>query len=281
MDRIIPAGDLPIPALHPSRAAYEAGTYALEAEGVGKRFGEHPVLDGLNFALEAGSAVGLTGRSGCGKSTLAKCLAGLMRVDKGQVRWRDPNGSRRRMDHPGPAVQMIFQEPQSSFDPRWSLLGSTADAVRFARPELSRSDCVRLALDTLLDAGLEEATVSRRPSEISGGECQRAAIARTLVGGPSVLIADEPVSALDYEWEKRIFDLLLRYQDERGFALLLISHDLLLLSQICSTVAVLGNGAIVECAQSRDLLDNPRDAITIELVAAARRLYDSPLGRTN
>lgn len=271
IDKIIPVSDLVTPDLHSSQVVFEGGEHALEAIGVSKFFKNHQVLSGLSFTLEAGVTVGLTGRSGCGKSTLANCLAGLMSVDEGDIRLHSSDGLRHRIYQPGPRVQMIFQEPQSSFDPRWSVLRSTADAVRFAHPELSKNDCVRFALEVLLDAGLDEATVQRLPGEISGGECQRAAIARTLVGSPSVLIADEPVSSLDYEWEKRIFDLLLRYQEERKFTMLLISHDLLLLSKICSRIAVLGDGSIIEFEKPCELINSPRDPITIELVRAMPR----------
>ena len=231
-------------------------------------------LDGIDVSIKAGETVGIVGESGSGKSTLARAIIRQNKIAGGSVKLdgrdvaaiprADLSAFRRR-------VQMIFQNPYDSLNPRLSALETIAEPIW--RHGLAGR---RAALDeaaALLDmVELPRALGERRPRQLSGGQCQRVGIARALALKPELLIADEITSALDVTTQAQILDLLARLQRERDLTLLYISHDLAVVSSFCQRVYVFRAGKVVETGGAADVLGNPREAYTQELVASLHSL---------
>jgi len=225
----------------------------LEAVHLGKSFsagfGQPPgfVVRGVSFVVKPGEIVGLVGNSGSGKSTIARMLAGVLSPSEGQV-WLDgatssPAGglwrSRRR------AVQMIFQDPHLSLDPLRSIFWSMREVL--AAHRLARGPRMEESIAALFaEVGLSLEIGWRRPGEISGGQAQRVAIARALALRPQYLVADEPTSMLDLSVQAMILRLLMQLAHSRNLGVLLISHDLDVVSRCCRRILVLRNGVLME-----------------------------------
>jgi peptide/nickel transport system ATP-binding protein len=239
----------------------------LKIKNVNKYFGGNIMLESVSFELDTKARLGLAGRSGCGKTTLARCISGLLPTDSGSIEVRSNVGTFCNKNSPGPDIQMIFQEPYASFDPQRSLAQSLMDAIFFSKKGSTQGN-IKLALQALSDVGLCTDIALRKPSEVSAGECQRAAIARAILTEPKVLIADEPTSSLDYKAEANILELLLHSQELYGFAMILISHDLILLKNFCSEIAVMQTGKIIEYGPTSELMMHPKCAYTAELITA-------------
>lgn len=214
------------------------------------------VLKGVSFAIKEGEIVGLVGESGCGKSTLAKVILGLIHPDKGEV------------IHYSERPQMIFQDPYSSLNP--------AKTVRFILEEplknltdLGAEDRLIRATERLNQAGLDEKYLDRKPSELSGGQRQRVCIAQSLMMNPKLLIADEPVSALDVTIQAQILKLLDDLQENLGLSILFISHDLRVVYNICDRVMVIREGVIVEEGPVDEVYKNPTHEYTKQLLKAS------------
>jgi len=237
-------------------------------------------LAGVSLELRRGEILGIVGRSGAGKSTLARVLLGLEPPDAGTVLYEGkPLGGlsadeTRRLRR---AVQVVFQDPQSSLDPRQSIGAILSEplAVHSLAPRGRR---LARSLDLLASVELppDEALLRRRPRELSGGERQRVAIARALACDPELLILDEPVSALDASVRGQVLNLLLDLHVRRGLAMMVIAHDIRLVAQLCSRVAVLAAGRIVEEGRPSEVLSRPSDGATSELLSAARALGSAP-----
>lgn len=212
-------------------------------------------IDDVSLALHPGEILGLVGESGCGKSTTARAFMGLQPLTKGTIRFNGqdvPSGSRGM----GPKVQAIFQNPAGSFNPKRSLLDSVAEPLRVWK----RGDAAarrRQALAELESVGISEAMAERRPSEVSGGQCQRAAIARATILRPEALICDEPVSALDVSIQAQILELLDHLRTDLGLAMLFISHDLSVVSTLCDRTTVMYAGTVVEQGPSAEVTHTP------------------------
>jgi peptide/nickel transport system ATP-binding protein len=237
-------------------------------------YGRRQVLAGVSLGVRDGESVGLVGESGAGKSTLLRLLLGLASPSRGAVRFDGTPLDRRDrslMRRFRTAVQPVFQDPYSSLDPRQpvaDIVGEPLRSLRLARGAEARE---RVA-EAVSSVGLPLDVLSRYPHEFSGGQRQRIAIARAIVSRPRVLLADEPVSALDVTTRVHVIELLARLRTERGMALVMVSHDLSAVASLCHRTVVLRGGAVVESATTAELLTAPRTDYTRALVAAVPRL---------
>ena len=222
-------------------------------------------LDHVSLALAEGDRLGIVGESGSGKTTLLRLLAGLDAPTTGAVRFRGTPfdvrdaASLRRLRG---AVQLVFQDPMSSLDPRLRVRDIVGEPLRKrGRAEVARR------VDEVLDAvGLPADAARRYPHEFSGGQRQRIAIARALAPAPAVLLADEPVSALDVSVRAHILNLLMDLVTTMGLALVLVSHDLAVVRHLCDTIVVLRGGRVVERGVTSAVYDSPRDPYTRDLL---------------
>ena len=229
----------------------------------GGRFGApHQVVRAVNevsFTVERGCSMGLVGESGCGKSTVARTLLRLIEPDSGSIVF-DGIDLRRagaaQMRTLRQRIQIVFQDPYASLNPRRTVRQTLEEPLRVH----GQGDALAIAskvTETLLDVGLPVDVLDRYPHEFSGGQRQRIGIARALVLDPELIIADEPVSALDVSVQAQILHLLARLRRERGLSFVFVSHDLGVVRQFCDTVSVMYLGRIVESGPTRPLLDAP------------------------
>ena len=227
-------------------------------------------LHGVSLQVEAGASIGIVGESGCGKSTLAKAIVKLVQPSSGRIFYDGADVT--ALDRAGRAqycrqVQMVFQDAMGSLNPRMTVAATLLEVLhvhRVAMPSRPEEAVAQL----LEQVGLPHEAASAYPRELSGGQCQRVSLARCLALGPRVLVADEPVSALDVSVQARVLNLLRELQQRLGLALMLVSHDLAVVRTVCDYVCVLYNGRIVEQGGVTDVLERPAHAYTRELLAA-------------
>ena len=251
----------------------------LAAEGLGVRYAPRAPLavEGVSLVLREGECVGLVGGSGCGKSTVARALVGLLPPAAGRVLWRGRDvasldaAARRACRR---EVQLVFQDSSGALDPRMRVGDQIAEALLVHRREAFPGRAAREArVRELLDRVELPAEAARRfPHELSGGQRQRIGIARALAVEPRVLLADEPVSALDVAVQAQLLRTLRRLLDETGLAMLFVSHDLAVVRCLCPRALVMERGRIVEEGPTAELFERPRAPFTQELLAAVPRL---------
>lgn len=232
-----------------------------------------PALRDVSLTVEPGSSLGIVGESGSGKSTTLNLLLGLTRPEKGVVRFdgvdltgRDVVRQLRR------DVQPVFQDPYASLDPRMRVDRIVAEpliSLGIDRDGASRR--ARVA-SVLSEVGLGADTLTRYPHEFSGGQRQRIAIARALVTDPKVLVADEPVSALEVTTRIDVIELLAKLQAERDLSVVMVSHDMSVVAALCEQVMVLSDGSVVETGETLSVLADPQEPYTKALIAAIPRL---------
>jgi len=244
----------------------------LEARGLNKSYGDRQVLRDINFSLHAGETLGVVGESGSGKTSLVKVVMGLTEPDSGTLllegsRWHGISESARRA-----RLQLISQDPFSSFDPRYTverIIGESLDSVGIFGD--ARRQRVRQLLD---EVQLGDRFLQRYPQQLSGGQRQRVAIARAFAPNPALLVADEPVSALDVSVQAQVLDLLADMQAEHGTALLFISHDLGVIQHLADRVLVMQQGAVVESGAIGEVFSAPQHPWTQKLLQALPVLPD-------
>lgn len=228
-------------------------------------------VDGVSFQLHEGQTLGLVGESGCGKSTTSKMLLMLERPTMGSILFHGEDinqaDSTKRREYRS-SVQAVFQDPWSSLNPRMRVRDLVAEPM-VINWQLSRAEILDRVGQMLQDVGLGAYHSSLYPHEFSGGQRQRLAIARALSLNPSVIVLDEPVSALDVSIRAQIMNLLKDLQEEHNVSYLLIAHDLATVRYMCHQVAVMYLGQIVEFAESKQLFDNPLHPYTKALMSAA------------
>lgn len=210
----------------------------LEVKHLKKSFGDKIILNDINFSIDAGECFGIVGKSGCGKSTLAKIIARFIPADGGEIFLDGQNiTNTKNLKSIYKNMQMIFQLPEESFDPRKTLGWSIAEPLRNFNFENIDARIKNL----LAEVGLTADFVEKYPHEVSGGQCQRAAIARAISISPKLLICDEATSALDVTTQAQIINLLNKLRNEKKIAMLFITHDLKLVEKICDKVLKLEN----------------------------------------
>lgn len=243
---LIDASQLP-----PARPAMITDESMVRARGVEKHYRHHKAVDGIDLHVSRGERVGIVGGSGSGKTTLLKMIAGLIRPTSGSI---SVSGTKK----------MVFQDPMRSLDPRMTIREIVAEPLPRASDER--------IVEVLEEVGLSGEILDRFPHEFSGGQRQRISIARALIASPDILLADEPVSALDVSVRKKVLALIDRLVHERHLTLLFVSHDLNVIRSVCSSVVVMHEGRIVEAGPVDEVFANPKAEYTKQLLAAIPHL---------
>lgn len=231
-------------------------------------------VDHVDLEIYPRQTMGLVGESGCGKSTLARMILALDRPTSGSIRLKDlelttapPKALKRaRKD-----IQVVFQDPFSSFNPRHKVERLVAEPL-YLEDKIAKEDRRQRVVVALEEVGLSATALDKYPHQFSGGQRQRLAIARALITRPALIIADEPVSALDVSIRAQVLDLLTHLREKLGLAYLFISHDLSVVRAICDEVLVMDKGRIVEHGSASDVFDNPQSGTTQRLVEATPNL---------
>lgn len=225
-------------------------------------------VDNVSLSIAPGEVLALVGESGCGKSSLARAVVGMEKPRAGSVRYRDstvPLLGVRRRETKFTSIQMVFQDPNSSLNPRIRVGAQIAEGIKAA---LARGEAGSSPEEWLERVGLPTAMVSRYAHELSGGQRQRVAIARALAARPDLLVADEPISALDASSQASVADMMRNLALEAGAGLLFISHDLAIVRLIADRTVVMYRGRIVESGASEPIWNSPMHPYTQALLAA-------------
>jgi len=237
-------------------------------------------VDGVSFTVPTGKTVGLVGESGSGKTTIGRTLVKLISPTSGKAFWKGKeilSMSEKEFRPLRRKIQYIFQDPFGSLNPRMTVGKIIGEALEIHFADLDRTQRTDRVESLLQRVGLKGDMMHRHPHEFSGGQRQRIGIARALAVEPEFLICDEPVSALDVSVQAQIVNLLQDLQEELGLSLLFIAHDLAVVEHISDFVLVLHRGKIVESGPARDVLENPIDPYTRDLLAAVPRLEEPRL----
>jgi ABC-type glutathione transport system ATPase component len=247
------------------RAVGLTKVYRGQNSGTGARASISALHD-VSFGLGDGEALGVVGESGSGKSTLARLLVGLDTPTSGSVEIRGVARSNKRTREQAKQVQMVFQDPNTSLDPRQTGIRALCEVLRF---HFGRSRTHEATATALADeVGLSEASLHKRPSALSGGQRQRLAIARALAVRPEVVIFDEAVSALDVSVQAQVLSVIQRLREEHGMSYIFVTHDLAVARVITDRLLVMRQGAVVEEGATHEILARPQHAYTQRLRAA-------------
>ncbi len=260
-----------------------APTPLLYVQHLGRRFAlprthlwQPPValqaLSDVSFTLQPGKSLGIVGESGSGKSTLARLVMALDRPTEGQVLFQgvdvhQTHGQALRQLRSG--FQMVFQDPYGSLDPRQKVLAIVTEPIQTVRqPGDGHSELRDRAAQAMSEVGLRTTDLDKYPHEFSGGQRQRIAIARALITRPALIVADEPVSALDVSVQAQVLNLMMDLQDRYGLSYLLVSHDLAVVNLMCDDVLVLQSGRVVEQGPAQQIFEQAEHPYTRALLAA-------------
>jgi peptide/nickel transport system ATP-binding protein len=245
-------------------------TYQMLRQSLFKPKGELQALKNVSFTLEAGKSLGVVGESGSGKSTLARLIMALDHPTSGQVIFKGKDlhrlsASELRQQRSG--FQMVFQDPYGSLDPRQKIDQIIAEPLE-ADLALTQSQRIELAGQALAEVGLSSSDLGKYPHEFSGGQRQRIALARALVTRPALIVADEPVSALDVSVQAQVLNLMQDLQERLGLSYLFISHDLAVVNLVCDDVIILREGEVIEKGPTAELFRFAKHPYTLALLDA-------------
>ena len=246
----------------------------IEVSDLYVRYGDYEAVKGVSFTLGKGEILGIVGESGSGKSTIAKTLMGLERESAGSITFNlQPSTFNLRSK-----IAMIFQDAVGSLNPRMTVRQTLREIIEFSNNRMTESGrgdirTFEHSVTRLLDlVGLSSAVLDQYPREMSGGQCQRVSIARALACEPEVLIADEPVSALDVSVQARVLNLLRDLRRDLGLSILLIAHDLAVVKNVCDRICVMEKGLFVDTGDAAAVFDHPTSDYTKRLLAAVPRI---------
>jgi peptide/nickel transport system ATP-binding protein len=255
--------------------------YALPKASLFAKAGHIQALNDVSFQLAAGKSMGIVGESGSGKSTLARLIMALEKPTQGKVLFKGqdlnalPQDALRRARSD---FQMVFQDPYGSLDPRQKVLRIVSEPLSSTlnnpsgqalnAQALSAQELKDRAAQALTEVGLRASDLDKYPHEFSGGQRQRIAIARALITRPSLIVADEPVSALDVSVQAQVLNLMMDLQERYGLSYLFVSHDLAVVNLMCDDVLVLQHGQLVEAGSADDIFLRPQHPYTQELLSA-------------
>lgn len=242
----------------------------LRGEDLSKRFRRPKEPDGwtdalmnVSFSLNQGEALGIVGESGCGKSTLLRVISGMLQPDSGNLFYRDQHYTGQGPGQTGKFLQMIFQDAAASFDPLRTMKQSILESGRGRRDEAELTELIR-------SFGLEEELLQRRPSELSGGQCQRMSIARAFYSHAQILLCDEITSALDVSSQAQVIRLLQDLKENGRLSAIFVSHDIALVSMLCDRVMVMKSGQVVEEGETHRVITAPEHSYTKQLIMSAQ-----------
>jgi len=244
----------------------------LQVKDLKKVFHQHgkrdvTAVENMSFSLRAGEILGIVGESGSGKSTVAKLITRLEAVTEGQIILDGQDITHRKgraLKSIYDKIQMVFQNPVGSFDPRKTLGYGIGESLK--NRGVPKEEIRKKTANLLEQCGLEASYMDRYPHQVSGGQCQRAAIARALAVDPEILICDEATSALDVTVQKQILELLIELKEKENLSFLLICHDLALVQALCDKVLVLYHGKTVEYGSPDEIIDHPKMDYTKRLI---------------
>ena len=250
--------------------------YALPKPSVFAKAGYIQAVKDVSFQLTAGRSMGIVGESGSGKSTLARLVMALEKPTLGKVLFKGKDLNALPQDQLRLArsdFQMVFQDPYGSLDPRQKVLRIVTEPLHStlnsgSGQSLSAQDLKDRASQALAEVGLRASDLDKYPHEFSGGQRQRLAIARALITRPSLIVADEPVSALDVSVQAQVLNLMMDLQDRFGLSYLFVSHDLAVVNLMCDDVIVLQHGQVVEAGSADDIFQRPQHSYTQALLSA-------------
>ena len=214
-------------------------------------------LQHVDFDLYPGEILGIVGESGSGKSTLLKVISGIEKPDSGRLLFNGEEYTGNGPEKTGSFLQMVFQDAYGSFDPRMKMEKSLKEGTGAGRDEIVRA---------IGEVGLNEELLDRRPRHLSGGQCQRMSIARAILSHAGVLLCDEITSALDVTTQAQVVRLLVEIRDMEQVSVIMVSHDLALVSMICDRIMVMKDGVVVDQGKTDDVIANPSDGYTRKLL---------------
>ena len=241
----------------------------LEVKDLQVYYGMIQAIKGISFEVNQGEVIALIGANGAGKTTTLHTVTGLISPKSGQVLFEGKDITRLKQSQLKEIygdIQMVFQNPVGSFDPRRTLGDGIGESLR--NRGMKKADVEKRVAELLEQCGLEKEYAKRYPYEVSGGQCQRAAIARALAVEPKVLICDEATSALDVTIQKQIMELLKDLKEKKGLSFIFICHNLALVQMFCDRVLVLYEGKVVESGIPDDIINEPKEEYTRRLVDA-------------
>ena len=232
-------------------------------------------VNGVSFNLHEGKTLGIVGETGCGKSTIAKSIIKLAPVKSGKIIWMGKNLlniNKHQMQNVRKEIQMIFQDPLSSLNPRMNIGEIISEPLKTHFSSLNQNQVKKQVKDMMMNVGLLPNLVNRYPHEFSGGQCQRIGIARALILKPKLIICDEAVSALDVSIQAQVLNLLKSLQKELKLTYVFITHDLSIAKHMSDNIMVLYFGKCVEMKQSKQLFTNPQHDYTKQLIASVPQI---------